>query len=60
VVNLARHLRVDPEQALTAANAKFERRFRHMEKEARSGNTDLRRLDLDALEKRWQIAKKAT
>ena len=31
VANLARHLKVDPEAALRAANAKFTRRFRFIE-----------------------------
>ena len=31
VANLARHLRIDPETALAAANAKFVRRFRYIE-----------------------------
>ena len=31
VTNLARHLKIDPEEALSAANRKFEQRFRAME-----------------------------
>jgi len=58
VVNLARHLDVDPEHALSRANRKFEARFRHMEAAAGKSRTSLADLDLDALEARWQDAKK--
>lgn len=60
VVNLARHLKVDPEQALTDANRKFERRFRAMENDAQGANKDLARLDITALERLWEEAKKKT
>jgi ATP diphosphatase len=54
VVNLARHLEVDAEVALRAANAKFEARFRTMEDVAGDGFTDL---SLDEKEALWQRAK---
>lgn len=57
VVNLARHLDVDAEVALSAANRKFEKRFRNMEVAAASDNLRLERLDIDALEERWKKAK---
>jgi len=59
VVNLARHLGIDAEQALTAANRKFERRFRRMERDVRASGQDLRELAIDVLEDRWQAAKRA-
>ena len=58
MANLARHLKVDPETALRRANAKFTRRFAHIEAElARIGkrpeDSDL--AEMDAL---WDAAKR--
>jgi tetrapyrrole methylase family protein/MazG family protein len=54
VVNLARHLGVDPEQALRRGAARFERRFRAMEREG-----TLAGLSLEELDRRWEAAKAA-
>lgn len=57
IVNLGRHLEVDPEVALRSANTKFERRFRCMEGLARERGLALERLtplEWDAL---WREAK---
>lgn len=54
VVNLARHLKVDPETALRKGNAKFDRRFRSME--AQAGDA-FAALSLDEKEGLWQKAK---
>jgi ATP diphosphatase len=54
VVNYARHLGVDAEGALRAANDKFSRRFAAVE--ARAG-ADLATLPLDELEAHWQAVK---
>ena len=58
VVNLARHLKVDPEQALNNANRKFEARFRGIETAANMQQTPLETLDLEALEALWQTQKR--
>jgi len=58
VANLARHLEVDPETALRAANAKFERRFRGMESLAAVRGVAFESLDLDAQERLWQEMKR--
>jgi len=58
VVNLARHLKVDPESALRATNAKFRRRFVAMESAA--GSTDaLAASTPSELDLLWNQAKKA-
>jgi MazG family protein len=59
VVNLARHLKVDPEQALAASNRKFELRFRHIEAGAAAAGRNLKDMDIDELEALWQAAKQA-
>ena len=57
VVNLARHLKIDPDQALNSANRKFERRFRQMEADVADSDASLADFDIDALEAKWQAAK---
>jgi ATP diphosphatase len=58
-VNLARHLKVDPESALRATNAKFRRRFAAMESAA--GSTDaLAASTPSELDNLWNRAKNAT
>ncbi len=60
VVNLARHLRVDPEQALRGANLKFETRFAAIESAlAKTGRTPAG-ATLDEMEALWQAAKTRT
>lgn len=54
VVNYARHLGVDAESALRAANDKFARRFKGVEERAGSDMTDL---PLEALEAHWTSVK---
>ncbi|MBB5344147.1 nucleoside triphosphate pyrophosphohydrolase [Tunturibacter empetritectus] len=58
-VNLARHLKVDPESALRATNAKFRRRFAAMESAA-GNSAALAASSPDQLEILWNQAKNAT
>ncbi|HEX5282988.1 MAG TPA: nucleoside triphosphate pyrophosphohydrolase [Bryocella sp.] len=58
-VNLARHLRVEPEFALRGTNAKFRQRFAAMEQEA-GGRTQMKTMSAEQLEQLWTRAKDAT
>ncbi|MGI9235542.1 MAG: nucleoside triphosphate pyrophosphohydrolase [Woeseiaceae bacterium] len=58
VVNLARHLDIDPEKALSAANSKFERRFRDMEGAIVGKGSAIKDFSLESLDQEWRAAKK--
>jgi nucleoside triphosphate diphosphatase len=57
LANLARHLKVDPEKALRAANAKFVRRFRVIESGLAAQGKHAKDATLDEMEALWQVAK---
>lgn len=57
-VNLARHLKHDPEHALRRANRKFERRFRFIEQVLRDSGRPIEDCSLDELDTLWGEAKR--
>jgi uncharacterized protein YaiL (DUF2058 family)/phosphoribosyl-ATP pyrophosphohydrolase len=57
-VNLARHLKQDPENALRRANRKFERRFRFIEQALRDSGRPIESCNLDELDALWGEAKR--
>ncbi|BDC51312.1 nucleoside triphosphate pyrophosphohydrolase [Bryobacterales bacterium F-183] len=58
-VNLARFLKVDPEQALRKANAKFRRRFGFVEEQLQGAGKSWKDSNIEEMESFWQMAKKA-
>jgi ATP diphosphatase len=59
IANLGRHLAIEPETALKRSNAKFEKRFRHIEAELRKNGRDLKDASLEEMEALWVEAKDA-
>jgi len=57
VVNAARFLQVDPEEALAAANRKFAERFRYIEERLRISGRNFDETDLAEMEAWWREAK---
>ena len=57
MVNLARHLDVDAEVALTAATDKFGKRFRYLESSLRAQGRTVKDAGMDELNKLWDEAK---
>lgn len=59
MANVARHLRIDPETALRGANAKFCRRFRHIEDRLAENNRTPADSDLAEMDALWDEARAA-
>lgn len=59
VVNLARHLNVEPETALKKTNRKFRKRFQFIEKELKSRGKTLEETELSEMDALWDKAKSA-
>ena len=57
VTNLARHLNVNPEEALRKANSKFTRRFNALEAHVNSATRDWPEYTPEELEDAWQKIK---
>ena len=57
VANVARHLKIDPETALRAANEKFVRRFRYIEEQLARRGSSPAQSDLAEMDALWDEAK---
>jgi nucleoside triphosphate diphosphatase len=57
LVNLARHVDADPEAALRATNAKFERRFAYIERALEAQGRALEQASLEEMDALWNAAK---
>jgi ATP diphosphatase len=57
VANVARHLKIDPEAALRAANDKFTRRFRHIEEQLAARGSSPAQSNLAEMDALWDDAK---
>jgi ATP diphosphatase len=57
IVNLGRHLKVDPEEALKQTNRKFITRFKFIEESIQSQGKKIEDTSLEELEALWQQAK---
>ena len=57
IVNLGRHLKVDPEEALKQTNRKFITRFKFVEDSIRSQGKKIEDTSLEKMEALWQQAK---
>jgi len=57
MINLARHLDINPDDALERTNLKFIHRFKYIEQSAENQNKKITDFSLEEMEKYWQQAK---
>ncbi|MET0172001.1 nucleoside triphosphate pyrophosphohydrolase [Agrobacterium vaccinii] len=57
LVNIGRHVKTDPENALRGTNTKFRRRFHHIETSLSDNGDTLEAATLERMEELWQSAK---
>ncbi len=57
MANLARHMKIDPEEALRGANAKFERRFKGIEARLHATGRSPKESDLEEMDALWNAVK---
>ncbi len=58
VVNLARFMKIDPEEAIASTNRKFTSRFNFIEQRLKAEGRSIEHSNLEEMEKLWQLAKK--
>ncbi|GFO72237.1 nucleoside triphosphate diphosphatase [Bathymodiolus japonicus methanotrophic gill symbiont] len=56
-VNLARHMQIDPEQALKKSTRKFTQRFEYIENKVLQSGREVKQCELDELDGLWNEAK---
>lgn len=57
LVNIGRHVKADPEEALRGTNTKFRRRFNYIETSLEKSSQTLEEATLERMEELWQAAK---
>ncbi len=58
LVNLARFLKIDPEEALQKANERFIKRFSHIERKVKESGKEWKEFSLEELDRFWEEAKR--
>jgi len=60
VINYARFINIDPEEALELTNIKFKKRFNYLESETNKKGKDLKRMSLNEMNVYWNQSKTIT